>query len=140
MVDSSDGGDDQISIDSGTRDMDELTEDVDCHSSDDENAGDSSEMELEESEEDEDSDEEQDEECDEEAISDDEIDAGSVDAGTSSRDSKLKKRKQPDLDQSLRALKRLATTFVEKPSESTDGILSNEDFRRIKELKVTLLV
>ncbi|XP_010533440.1 PREDICTED: protein SDA1 homolog [Tarenaya hassleriana] len=53
-----------------------------------------------------------------------------------------KKRKAPDFDDnllsaetSLRALKRLAEAKKEHPSDETDGILSNEDFQRIKELK-----
>ncbi|XP_022149440.1 protein SDA1 homolog [Momordica charantia] len=145
MVDSGDG-EDQISDDSGTADEDELTEDLDSTSevdsdngtADDESASDSSEMELEVAEADGDSDEEH----DEDNISDKMVDTGSMDAGTSSRDSMLNKRKRSDFDQqlvtadsSLRALKKLAGIVAEKPSESTDGILSNEDFKRIKELK-----
>lgn len=142
-VDSSDDGDNQIYSDSGTDDEDELTEDgsaskvdSDEGTDDDENANDSSVLELETDEEAEDSGDEPD------AMSDEIVEAGSVDARTTSRDSKLKKRKHSDFDQqfltansSLRALKKLASTVEEKSSEPTDGILSNEDFRRIKELK-----
>lgn len=142
-VDSSDDGDNQIYSDSGTDDEDELTEDgsaskvdSDEGTDDDQNANDSSELELETDEEAEDSGDEPD------AMSDEIVEAGSVDARTTSRDSKLKKRKHSDFDQqfltansSLRALKKLASTVEEKSSEPTDGILSNEDFRRIKELK-----
>lgn len=153
VVDSHDGEDNQIFSDSGASDEDELTEDVDSAvevysdsgADDEENADNSNEMELEVDDEDEDSDEKQDEMYDKEAVSDENIETDSGDTGTSSRDSKLKKRKFSDFDQrlitadsSLRALKRLAGTVVGQSSESTDGILSNEDFQRIKELKVTL--
>jgi protein SDA1 len=64
---------------------------------------------------------------------------------TGVKESKGKKRKSPDFDgkllaadASLQALKRLAgVTMGRTPDDSTDGILSNEDFRRIKELKVS---
>ncbi|KAE9587793.1 hypothetical protein Lal_00021981 [Lupinus albus] len=63
--------------------------------------------------------------------------------GTNGTKDSTKKRKFSDFndqlmagDTSLRALKKLAgTTVVNSLSESTDGILSNEDFQRIKELK-----
>lgn len=43
-------------------------------------------------------------------------------------------------DTSLRALKKLAGTKMEVvPSHTADGILLNEDFQRIKELKVLCL-
>ncbi|XP_038895113.1 protein SDA1 homolog isoform X2 [Benincasa hispida] len=139
VFDSSDDGDSQMSSDSGTSAKDELI-DVDSapevdsdEGTDDENADDSSGMESEEDEEVEDSGMEEDTEYKEEAY---------MDARTNCGDSKLKKRKHSDFDQqlvtansSLRALKRLASTAVEKSSEPTDGILSNEDFRRIKELQ-----
>ncbi|KAE8023583.1 hypothetical protein FH972_009260 [Carpinus fangiana] len=62
---------------------------------------------------------------------------------TGVKESKGKKRKSPDFDgkllaadASLQALKRLAgVTMGRTPDDSTNGILSNEDFRRIKELK-----
>lgn len=74
------------------------------------------------------------------ASSDDE----SMDKKSKTRNSLAKKRKLTDFDAqliaadtSLRALKKLAgATAGHAPSESTDGILSNEDFQRIKELKV----
>lgn len=68
----------------------------------------------------------------------------SMDRKSKTRDSSTKKRKFADfdaqiiaVDTSLRALKKLAgATAGHAQSESTDGILSNEDFQRIKELKV----
>ncbi|KAG6708126.1 hypothetical protein I3842_06G064500 [Carya illinoinensis] len=65
------------------------------------------------------------------------------DSKTGGSESNAKKRNLSDFDgqllaadTSLRALKRLAgVTMGCIPSESTDGILSNEDFQRIKELK-----
>lgn len=64
-------------------------------------------------------------------------------------ESKGQKRKFADFDeqldsanQSLRALKRLAGAKLEEnndTSDVTDGILSNEDFQRIKELKVSFV-
>ncbi|KAJ0095219.1 hypothetical protein Patl1_16804 [Pistacia atlantica] len=65
------------------------------------------------------------------------------DAGGSGLESKARKRKYSDFDgqliaadTSLRALKRLAEAKIDHgSSDSADGILSNEDFRRIKELK-----
>lgn len=75
-----------------------------------------------------------------------ESDAG--DGSPVTKESMAKKRKFSDFDgqliaadTSLRALKRLAEAkigFVS--SDSSDGILSNEDFQRIKELKVCQLV
>lgn len=67
------------------------------------------------------------------------------DIKTGGSESNAKKRNLSDFDgqllaadASLRALKRLAgVTMGCTPSESTDGILSNEDFQRIKELKVS---
>jgi protein SDA1 len=64
---------------------------------------------------------------------------------TGVKESKGKKRKSPDFDgkllaadASLQALKRLAgVTMGRTPDDSTNGILSNEDFQRIKELKVS---
>ncbi|KAF5746528.1 protein SDA1 [Tripterygium wilfordii] len=57
------------------------------------------------------------------------------------KNSKSRKRNFSDIDinaaeTSLRALKRLAEEKMKQPSsDTTDGILSNEDFQRIKELK-----
>ncbi|CAK9327083.1 unnamed protein product [Citrullus colocynthis] len=142
VVDSSDAGDNQISSDSETNDEDSAPEVDSDEGTDDENANDSSGIESEEDEEVEDSGEEQDMEYKNEVMSDEIVETGYMDARTSSGDSKLKKRKRSDFDQqlvtadsSLRALKRLASTAVEKSSEPTDGILSNEDFQRIKELQ-----
>lgn len=63
--------------------------------------------------------------------------------GTGEEKSKARKRKALDFegqlnaaDTSLRALKRLAGAKMgHTPLDSTDGILSNEDFQRIKDLK-----
>lgn len=99
--------------------------------------------ELNSDEEDDDDDEEMGSEEDE--LSEDEVDGMSID----SRGSDIKKgqkRKFDDFDgeldganQSLRALKRLAGARLENEAseevDTTDGILSNEDFQRIKELK-----
>ncbi|XP_021901267.1 protein SDA1 homolog [Carica papaya] len=80
----------------------------------------------------------------EEANSSDEInDNGSRDDGLAAKQSKSKKRKVSDFSEqlltaeaSLQALKRLAKAKMGRPSSDlTDGILSNEDFQRIKELK-----
>ena len=79
---------------------------------------------------------------------DDDLQSSSDDesVGTKSRKKdSAKKRKFTDFngqliaaDTSLRALKKLAgTTVGQALPESTDGILSNEDFQRIKELKVS---
>lgn len=70
-------------------------------------------------------------------------DDGSVETKTTLKDS-ARKRKFTDFngqltaaDTSLRALKKLAgTTMGNALPEYNDGILSNEDFQRIKELKV----
>ncbi|XP_030971554.1 protein SDA1 homolog isoform X2 [Quercus lobata] len=70
-------------------------------------------------------------------------DINARDSETGGRESKAKKRKLSDFDgqllaadSSLRALKRLAgVTMGQTSPDSTDGILSNEDFQRIKELK-----
>ncbi|KAL6190479.1 hypothetical protein ACLB2K_036876 [Fragaria x ananassa] len=64
--------------------------------------------------------------------------------GSGVKENTAKKRKFADFDTqlndaeaSLRTLKRLAKENMGSvPSDSTDGFLSNEDFRRIKELKV----
>lgn len=59
------------------------------------------------------------------------------------RGSKAGKRKFSDFgkqlnaaNKSLRALKRLAGTRISNTTDTNDGILSNEDFQRIKQLKV----
>lgn len=74
------------------------------------------------------------------------IDGMSVDSRGSGR-IRGQKRKFVDFDdqldsinQSLRSLKRLAGAKLENDaSDETDGILSNEDFQRIKELKVSCI-
>ncbi|PKI77088.1 hypothetical protein CRG98_002591 [Punica granatum] len=71
------------------------------------------------------------------------ISLGSVNNGNDNKSSKTNKRKASDFDgqliagdASLRALKKLAGGKLSKaPTDSGDGILSNEDFKRIKELK-----
>lgn len=70
------------------------------------------------------------------------------DGSPMTKKSKAKKRKFPDFDgqliaadTSLRALKRLAEAKIgHVSSDSSDGILSNEDFQRIQELKVCQLI
>ncbi|KAA8533240.1 hypothetical protein F0562_033227 [Nyssa sinensis] len=65
------------------------------------------------------------------------------DNNVGSKESRVQKRKFSDFDgqlnaadTSLRALKRLAGSRMENASsDATDGILSNEDFQRIRELK-----
>ncbi|KAL0554382.1 hypothetical protein IC582_008301 [Cucumis melo] len=143
VVDSSYADDNQMSSDEEElTDADSAPEVDSDEGTDDEDVDDSSEMEWGEDEELEDSSEEQDTKYKSEAMSDEIVETGSLEATTSSQDSKPKKRKHSDFDQqlvsadsSLRALKRLASTAVEKSSEPTDGILSNEDFQRIKDLK-----
>uniref|UniRef100_A0A1S3CNI9 Protein SDA1 n=1 Tax=Cucumis melo TaxID=3656 RepID=A0A1S3CNI9_CUCME len=143
VVDSSDADDNRMSSDEEElTDADSAPEVDSDEGTDDEDVNDSSGMESGEDEELEDSSEEQDTEYKSVAMSDEIVETGSLEATTSSQDSKPKKRKHSDFDQqlvtadsSLRVLKRLASTAVEKSSEPTDGILSNEDFQRIKDLK-----
>lgn len=112
------------------------------------------------SEDEDDEDEKEDEESDS-GINDDEEDAeeneeleetdgfyidhesNSAESKTAVKDTKSRKRKCSDFDgqliaaeTSLRALKRLAEVKMGNTTSDTDGILSNEDFQRIKELKV----
>ncbi|KAL5552725.1 hypothetical protein UlMin_040126 [Ulmus minor] len=83
------------------------------------------------------------EEEDEDDQIEDADDNDSMDGGSGVKDSKAKKRKISNFDgelvaagASLRALKKLAgATIVSPSSDSADGILSNEDFQRIKKLK-----
>ncbi|KAK2443548.1 protein SDA1 protein [Trifolium repens] len=103
---------------------------------------------VEEEEEDdlEDSEESDDEDGEISEDGDDDLDTyshdGSLETTTTLKDS-AKKRKFSDFndqitaaDSSLRALKKLAgTTMEDAMLEAEDGILSNEDFQRIKELK-----
>lgn len=136
MVASSDDEDNQIAnSDSGSEEDSVVAEDVDSDGSIDDNDSDVSGDE--DDEEDEDDEDEEDEEN--ESNNND-----AKDSGTGVKDNKAKKRKVADFDKqltdadaSLRALKRLAKENMEPISlDSTDGFLSNEDFQRIKELKV----
>ncbi|XP_057771414.1 uncharacterized protein LOC130991299 [Salvia miltiorrhiza] len=81
---------------------------------------------------------------DEEESEDDDDDEHSIgkDADVDSNKSKQKKRKFSDFEgqlnaanSSLRALKKLAGTTENVSSSTNDGILSNEDFQKIRELK-----
>lgn len=73
-------------------------------------------------------------------------DSSGEDSGNKKK-ANVKKRKIEDFDTnllsadtSLRALKRFAEAKNERPSfDESDGILSNEDFRKIKELQVYML-
>lgn len=73
-----------------------------------------------------------------------ETNSGEEKTGSRVKISETRKRKFTDLDgqinaaeTSLRALKKLAETKLSQPpSDLADGILSNEDFHRIKQLKV----
>ncbi|CAA0817794.1 ARM repeat superfamily protein [Striga hermonthica] len=84
-----------------------------------------------------------DEEC-EELLSDEEHEESSLKKGANGNDDKLiaKKRKLSDFqgqldaaNKSLRALKKLAGASGNASSNMDDGILSNEDFQKIKVLK-----
>ena len=127
-------------------DDDDMNDDVvsegedDGNSVDDSDGGVSIDEESSEDEEDDlESDDEEAEEAEGEQIDDHEI----KDDASGLKGSKEKKRKLSDFDTqlisadtSLRALKKLAGGAVNNASDSADGILSNDDFRRIKELKV----
>lgn len=146
---SHDEGIQESAYDTGSEDDDDddeikdmVSEDVDGGNSlddDDEDMNDDIDEEEEEESEDEVEGEENEDEVKEEAI-----DNGNRDNECGLKESRGKKRKLSnfdkqviDADTSLRALKRLAgTTLVTTLSDSPDGILSNEDFKRIKELKV----
>lgn len=139
MVASSDDDDDQMdNSDSGSEDdgIEEdamVAEDEDGDDSIDDNDSDVN------GSEDDDEDEEEEENEEEESDNDD-----AKGSGNGVKDNKAKKRKFADFDKqlnhvesSLRALKRLAKENMEPASlDSADGFLSNEDFQRIKELKV----
>ncbi|XP_024991765.1 protein SDA1 homolog isoform X1 [Cynara cardunculus var. scolymus] len=137
--DGSDGSD-QDEDNSGIGEEDAISDDdISTHDGGSEfNSDDAAQMESEEDESSED--EGDDDSCsdnDNEEVKD--IDGMSID----SQGTRGQKRKFVDFDgeldaasQSLRALKRLAGPKLETDaSDSTDGILSNEDFQRIKELK-----
>ncbi|XP_024991766.1 protein SDA1 homolog isoform X2 [Cynara cardunculus var. scolymus] len=131
---------DQDEDNSGIGEEDAISDDdISTHDGGSEfNSDDAAQMESEEDESSED--EGDDDSCsdnDNEEVKD--IDGMSID----SQGTRGQKRKFVDFDgeldaasQSLRALKRLAGPKLETDaSDSTDGILSNEDFQRIKELK-----
>lgn len=134
--------DDEVAkYDNGDNSIDDEDSDVNC-SGDEDDADDGEE------EEDDDEDEEEDMKAAEEAEhevpndSDKTNDPDTRGSKTGGGESKGKKRKSSDFDgkllaadASLRALKRLASLTTGTSLDSTDGILSNEDFRRIKELK-----
>ncbi|XP_027334227.1 protein SDA1 homolog [Abrus precatorius] len=134
-----DDDDNQLcSDDTGSHDDDVVSEDEDARSSDNE-TGVSDAVE--------DSEEEDDEEDGDVSEHEDDglhsgSDCGSVETKSTLKDP-AKKRKFTDFngqliaaDTSLRALKKLAGAKVgDALSESKDGILSNEDFQKIKELK-----
>lgn len=145
MVASSNDEDNQESThDTGSED-DDVEDDLVAEGEDGTNSVDDSDDDV--SIDDDDEDEEV-EESGEEEIEDEEMeqtdDRETKDGESSLKDSKARKRKLSDFDRqlvaadtSLRALKKFAgTTLVSTSSDSTDGILSNEDFRKIKELKV----
>lgn len=88
------------------------------------------------------SEEDADEEYDESSLLETDT-AGPKAANVDNPKSKAKKRKFADFEgqwnaasKSLRALKKLAGASGNSSSNTDDGILSNEDFQRIKELKV----
>ncbi|KAH7515628.1 hypothetical protein FEM48_Zijuj10G0046600 [Ziziphus jujuba var. spinosa] len=145
VASSDDEGIQESAYDSGSEDDDEIEEmvsedDDDGHNSldDDEDEDDDIDEEEEAESEDELEEDENEDEMKEEAIDND-----NMDNECRVKESKCKKRKLSNFDKqviaadtSLRALKRLAgTTLVTTSSDSPDGILSNEDFKRIKELK-----
>ncbi|XLT39186.1 hypothetical protein HN873_070478, partial [Arachis hypogaea] len=129
-------------------DDDEISSDTKTGESDEEDDLEDMEDDLEDMEDDlEDSEQDDEEDGEVSEQEDDDVhtscDDESVGANSRKKDS-AKKRKIADFDDqllaadtSLRALKKLAgTTMGHAPlPESTDGILSNEDFKRIKELK-----
>jgi protein SDA1 len=102
----------------------------------------------------EDEDEDQEENDEDSYVVDDELEKANVAHETNESNARAiinkvnkstaRKRKFSDFDgqllaadTSLRALKKMTEEKLKKPpSDSTDGILSNEDFQRIKELKV----
>lgn len=147
-----DEGIEEPSYDTGSEDDDEIkdmiSEDEDGGNSlednDDNNVLDEEEEDDDDSEEDEEEEEESEEEVEGEE-NENELKEEAVESNESGlKESKTKKRKMPDFDTqviaadtSLRALKRLAESKLgTTSSDSPDGILSNEDFKRIKELKV----
>ncbi|MED6217510.1 hypothetical protein PIB30_018320 [Stylosanthes scabra] len=134
--------DDDEDVDDDDNDDNEINSDSKIGESDEDDDLEDMEDELEDSEQD----DEEDGEVSEQEDDDDDVHTSGDDesVGTNSRKKgSAKKRKFADFDDqllaadtSLRALKKLAGTVGHAPlPESTDGILSNEDFKRIKELK-----
>nr|XP_043629067.1 protein SDA1 homolog [Erigeron canadensis] len=137
-----DNSDDEISTHDGNSEFNSEIEDEDDDDEDDDDDDDDTQMGSE-------SDEVSEDELDESCSDDDNIAVKSEDGmSIDSRGSdgiRGQKRKFVDFDgeldsadQSLRALKRLAGAKLENDvagATDTDGILSNEDFQRIKELK-----
>lgn len=132
---------------------DESLEGDSVHEEDSSSAEDLDEISSDEVDEDEDEQDNEDAKADsgddEEEVHDDdntvsETNMGEEKTGSRVKISETRKRKFTDLDgqinaaeTSLRALKKLAETKLSQPpSDSADGILSNEDFQRIKQLKV----
>lgn len=124
-----------LSVNSGSEDDNELS-DIDTeHASEDDNSSFGEDIGEASGDSDEDEGASDDSEQEEENLT--------VDRSENSK-SKTKKRKFSDFDgqlisgdSSLRALKKLGSSLSQVPTDSAeDGILSNEDFKRIKELKV----
>ncbi|WRX16119.1 SDA1 [Theobroma cacao] len=133
-----DGSEDEDIVDEEDDENDSIDEDEsDIGDADEEDNDDEDKVETEEVEAEEDDDYE--EVTDSSRPSD-----GAGDGGNEDKKSKASKRKLSDFegqliaaDTSLRALKRLAEAKMSHTSsDSTDGILSDEHFRRIKELKI----
>ncbi|KAK2389413.1 protein SDA1 protein [Trifolium repens] len=134
----------QLGSDDEVNDHDVASDNENDGSSDYETGAD--DVEDEEEDDLEDSEESDDEDGEISKDGDDDLDTyshdGSLETTTTLKDS-AKKRKFSDFndqltaaDSSLRALKKLAgTTMEDAMLEAEDGILSNEDFQRIKELK-----
>ncbi|WJX39623.1 hypothetical protein P8452_27146 [Trifolium repens] len=134
----------QLGSDDEVNDHDVASDNENDGSSDYETGAD--DVEDEEEDDLEDSEESDDEDGEISEDGDDDLDTyshdGSLETTTTLKDS-AKKRKFSDFndqltaaDSSLRALKKLAgTTMEDAMLEAEDGILSNEDFQRIKELK-----
>ncbi|XP_030475012.1 uncharacterized protein LOC115692332 [Syzygium oleosum] len=131
---------------------DESLEGDSVHGEDSSSAEDLDEVSSDEVDEDEDEDDDEDAKADcgddNEEVHDEvnpvcETNSGEEKTGSRAKISETRKRKFTDFDgqinaaeTSLRALKKLAETKLSQPpSDSADGILSNEDFQRIKQLK-----
>ena len=117
---------------------DELEDDEVSQFEDEDNITDSDDSDV--------SDNDDDDEKEEEMEAADEAEHEATNGSNKTSDANAKKRKLSDFDgqllaadTSLRALKRLSGVKMgQTSSDSIDGILSNEDFQRIKELKVYL--